>query len=151
MIPAHIYYSLTFLTVNNPPPMSGSLAVCYFCRGSDPQPVTFGRTEGSGSERKANETGYLCLWLFHRRKRQITLTLTLNESIISQHMQRAAACFSGLLIGGRAPLFRPTQDLKCCVLPRDALLLGDADSYHLWRVQHRIMSWPKLRGEKKCF
>lgn len=48
--------------------MSGSQAICYFCCGSDPQPVTFGRTEGSSSERKANETGYPCLWLFHRRK-----------------------------------------------------------------------------------
>lgn len=72
-------------------------------------------------------------------------SLTLNESIISQHMQRAAACFSGLLICWQAPLFRPTQDLKCCALPRDALLQGDTESYHLWRAQYRIIAWPELR------
>lgn len=106
LILAHIYYSLTSLSVNNPPPM--------YLLFQLQQPVTFCWTDGGrSSERKANETGYPYLWLFHRRRtRKITHALTLNESIKSQSVLKTTACLPSLLIQCQAPFF-------CPVLPRN--------------------------------
>lgn len=94
LIHIHIYYSLTFACVNNPLLVQSSLAIYYFSCSSIPQPSTFCWTGCGGSERKANERGHPCLWLFHRRRRRrkITLSLVLNDAMKSQSRQRPAVC-----------------------------------------------------------
>lgn len=132
MIPAHIYYPLTFLSVNNPPPVQASLAVCYFSCGSDNLSAAFCRTDDRLRERKANETRYPCLWLFHRRRRErkITLALTLNESIKLQRMHKKSVslyllCLLPVRCHYSALL---TQDLHYSPVMVQGLLQRDSES-----------------------